>query len=174
MNYILTTLSTPLLTVLLLALFLLFVQWAYLRTLFYLPSHKQRRDSRGLKEYARDLPPISIVVYAHNDADYLAKHLPLILKQDYPTFEVIVVSDGSTDDTSDLVSRLELEHPNLHYTFVPEVTHNVSRKKLALTLGVKAARYDVVLFTYANAKPQSDSWLQLMGRNFVPNIDAPR
>lgn len=169
---ILPQLSIPLLIALSFALFLLFIQWLYLRVLYFLPSHRQKRDSKGLKEYVYELPPMSIVVYAHNDADYLAEHLPLILKQDYPTFEVIVVSDGSTDDTSDLVSRLEQEHPNLHYTFVPEITHNVSRKKLALTLGVKAARYDIVLFTYANARPVSDNWLKMMGRNFVPNIDV--
>ncbi len=170
---ILTSLFTPLfITLSSVALALLFIQWFYIRTLYFLPQHRAKRESKQPKEYAAQLPSLSVIVYAHNDADYLQQHLPLLLKQNYPTFEVIVVSDGSTDDTADVVSAMQVDNPHLHYTFVPQDTHNISRKKLAHTLGIKAARHEVVLFTYAHAKPQSDSWLQQMGRNFLPHIDV--
>ena len=44
-------------------------------------------------------------------------------------------------------------------------------KKLALTLGIKAARYDIVVFTNANCDPRNNEWLATIARNFVPGID---
>ena len=57
-----------------------------------------------------ETPPLSIVIAAHNQATALRRHLPEILAQEYERFEVIVVDMRSTDETKDVLERLELQH----------------------------------------------------------------
>lgn len=113
------------------------------------------------------MPPVSVIVYADSDAAGLSRMLPMVLAQDYPApFEVIVINDGKDEATADFVSRLQLDHRNLYISFVPGDTRNLSRKKLALTIGIKAARYDVLLLTCADAVIPSSRWMSLMARHF--------
>lgn len=118
-----------------------------------------------------DQPGVSVIVYAKNDADYLSQFLPALLNQDYPTFEIIVVNDGSTDTTKDLLSEYEMHYPNLYQTFAPYDTRSVSRKKLSVMIGIKAAKYDYIINTNANCQPQSDQWLASIMRNFTDGVD---
>lgn len=113
------------------------------------------------------MPPVSVIVYADSDAAGLSRMLPMVLAQNYPApFEVIVINDGKDEATADFVSRLQLDHRNLYISFVPGDTRNLSRKKLALTIGIKAARYDVLLLTCADAVIPSSRWMSLMARHF--------
>ena len=118
------------------------------------------------------LPSVSIIIYAHNDADNLRQTLPYILNQNYPEYEVIVVNDGMVADDSNVVAEFRREYPNLYETFVPDDTRNVSRRKLALMVGIKAAKNEVILTTNANSHPTSDYWLMAMCRNFSPGTDV--
>ena len=118
------------------------------------------------------LPSVSIIIYAHNDADNLRQTLPYILNQNYPEYEVIVVNDGMVADDSNVVAEFRREYPNLYETFVPDDTRNVSRRKLALMVGIKAAKNEVILTTNANSHPTSDYWLMAMCRNFTPGTDV--
>ena len=119
----------------------------------------------------RELPPLSVVICARNESENLRRNLPAILKQDYPDFEVIVINDGSTDESEDLLSELEEEYPNLYHSFTPDSARYISRKKLALTLGIKASKYDWLVFTEADCTPVSDKWLRRIARNFTPSTD---
>lgn len=134
-----------------------------------------RRASHGLSEdnylTYTELPPVSVVVNAYNDADHISALLNYILHQDYPEFEVIVVDNGSDDATKDVVSEMMIHFPNLRFTFIPEHTRGLSRRKLSLMVGIKAARYDHIIVTNANSRPTTEGWLRAMMRNFVPGID---
>lgn len=121
--------------------------------------------------FGRELPPLSVVICARNESENLRRNLPAILKQDYPDFEVIVINDGSTDESEDLLSELEEEYPNLYHSFAPDSARYISRKKLALTLGIKASKYDWLVFTEADCTPVSDKWLRRIARNFTPSTD---
>ncbi len=121
--------------------------------------------------FGRELPPLSVVICARNESENLRRNLPAILKQDYPDFEVIVINDGSTDESEDLLSELEEEYPNLYHSFTPDSARYISRKKLALTLGIKASKYDWLGFTEADCTPVSDKWLRRIARNFTPSTD---
>ena len=121
--------------------------------------------------FGRELPPLSVVVCARSESENLRRNLPAILKQDYPDFEVIVINDGSTDESEDLLSELEEEYPNLYHSFTPDSARYISRKKLALTLGIKASKYDWLVFTEADCTPVSDKWLRRIARNFTPSTD---
>ena len=121
--------------------------------------------------FGRELPPLSVVICARNESENLRRNLPAILKQDYPDFEVIVINDGSTDESEDLLSELEEEYPNLYHSFTPDSARYISRKKLALTLGIKASKYDWLVFTGADCTPVSNKWLRRIARNFTPSTD---
>ena len=119
------------------------------------------------------LPNASVIVYSNDEATNLATLLPQILKQNYPAqFEVIVVNDGSAESTSDIVSELQLSYSNLYLTYTPDRSRNLSRKKLALTIGIKAARYEIVVCVNANSRINSPHWLSLMTRNFNDGTDV--
>ena len=118
------------------------------------------------------LPSISVVVYAHNDAASLEQLLPLMLEQDYERYEVIVVDDGSYDDSRDVVSEMMQSYGNLRLSFSPDDTRSLSRKKLSLMIGIKAAKGDIIVTTNANCRVMSNQWLRLLARNFVAGIDV--
>ncbi len=115
--------------------------------------------------------PVSIIICARNEASNLEKNLPVVLEQDYPDFEVIVINDRSEDETSDILKQLSAKYPRLVISEVrkdPMFTHG---KKLALTLGIKASKNEWLLLTDADCKPASKNWLSLMQRNFTKDKD---
>lgn len=117
---------------------------------------------------ASNLPGVSVIVCAEDDAKNLETLLPAILDQDYPApFEVIVVNDGALPSTKEVIARLEERYSNLYMTFTPLESRSLSRRKLALTLGIKAARHEIVVLTTGNSCVTSDKWLQLMARHFT-------
>ncbi len=110
--------------------------------------------------------PVSVIIAAKNEAKNLEKFLPEILQQDYPEFEVVVVNDGSNDNTEEVLGKLKAKFLNLRTTFIkadPKFTHN---KKLAISIGIKAAQFEHMVFTDADCCVTSDQWLKLMTRKF--------
>lgn len=127
-------------------------------------------DSEPLGE---GLPAVSVVVYAQSAGHNLRTLLPQILQQDYPApMEVIVVNDETDDDTENIVSELELYYPNLYMTFAPERSRSLSRRKLSITLGIKAARYGVVVLTDGNCRVASPRWLRRMAAHFTRGAEV--
>jgi cellulose synthase/poly-beta-1,6-N-acetylglucosamine synthase-like glycosyltransferase len=130
------------------------------------------KTNKGKVVYASELPSVSVVVYAHGDeAEGLLQLLPRLLSQKYPSYEVIIVTDDVSDEVHSAVDMYELEYKNVYKTHVPDTVYNVSRKKLGITLGVKAAKNDIILLTDAYCNPLSDNWIHAMARNFVPGVD---
>lgn len=118
------------------------------------------------------LPPVSIVLTPHDNADLLEKHLPALLYQKYPAgYHVIVVVEQSDHETSDALKRISHAyqqqplHASLYVTTIPDTSRYVSRKKLAITIGVKAAKTEWLLLTEPYATPTTDEWLATMARN---------
>lgn len=150
---------------------LLLIQLFFYFCIFLRPIQYIKACRNGKVKYTDEKMPISVIVYGKNDAHNLERFLPLILEQDYPNFEVIVVNDGSTDDSKDIVALLQNRYNNLYQTYIPEGAKNLSRKKLALTVGIKAAKNDIVLLTDANCYPNSNQWIASISRNFTPGTD---
>lgn len=116
-------------------------------------------------------PKVSVIIYSCHGLDMLKETLPSMVSQDYNNFEIVVVDDNYDASTKDFLSELMLEHKNLYFTNIPQGTINLSRKKLALTLGIKAAHGEYVLLTESNCKAQSPRWLALMMGKCQPGID---
>lgn len=108
------------------------------------------------------MPPVSIIICSHDDGKNIKELVPLLLRQDYPEFEVIVVDDRSNDDTYDYLLRATKVLPKLRMVHVKFLPEHITGKKFALTLGVKAAAYDWVLLTDADCRPNGDQWLRSM------------
>ena len=110
-------------------------------------------------------PRFSIVVCGHNNAAELDRNLPAFLTQQYePGYEVIVVNESSTDDTEDVLTRLQTAYPHLYTTFLPKDSHYVSRRKLALTIGIKAAHNEWVVICSPDSYPETDNWLNTLAK----------
>ncbi len=130
-------------------------------------KHKDSEsDKKTTDENATETKGVSVVVCARNEGINLTNYLHTLLDQDYPLFEVIVVNDQSEDDTQGILERMHLQYPNLHVSFVPLHAQLRSSKKLAITLGVKAARYDYILLTDADCRPESKHWISAMVSGF--------
>lgn len=111
---------------------------------------------------------VAVIVYSNDDAGDLASLLPRILEQDYPAcFEIIVVNEGDSPVVRETVSDLQMTHSNLYLTSTPDGARNLSRKKLAITLGIKATRMPVVVLTTADTVIPSDKWLRTICRHFI-------
>jgi poly-beta-1,6-N-acetyl-D-glucosamine synthase len=113
--------------------------------------------------------PVSVIICAKNEAENLEKFLPLILNQKYPSFEVIVVNDASEDDSDMILASIKQKYTGLYYTTIPKDRKFSHGKKLALTIGIKAAKNDYLLLTDADCKPAGENWLNNMAQGFAEN-----
>lgn len=121
----------------------------------------------------RRYPMVSVIISSENEADNLAINLPLILEQDYPNFEVIVINDGSTDETDTLLQSLKLRYSHLYQTFLPlSNDKQFGRHKLALTIGIKAAKGEVLLFTEPYCRPISNQWMKRLAAKISDKTDV--
>lgn len=111
--------------------------------------------------------PVSVIVCAKNEAKTLRKHIPLWLNQNYPNFQLVLINDASVDDTLELFNEFAKEDSRIK---VVDVKNNESfwgNKKYALTLGIKAATHNHLIFTDADCAPTSPQWIQLMANKFT-------
>ena len=149
----------------------LIIQLLYYFLVYNRIVRHNKASIKGSISYSEEYPPLSIIICARDESDNLLRNLPTILEQDYPNFEVIVVNDGSTDESEEILKLMSARHPHLYHTFTPDGSRYLSRKKLAMTLGIKASKYDWLVFTEANCKPTSNQWLKLMAKNFTSNTN---
>ena len=158
--------------VLLAALGLLFLAQLYFYARYMAaPARLIRRDKKAnspkqTANSSAETPGVSVIIAAHNDRYNLSQYLQALLSQDWPTYEVIVVDDGSEDETRAIVESYMVNDPRLRMTFVPYGARVRSTKKLALTLGAKAAKYDYLLLTDADCVPESPHWIHEMMAGF--------
>lgn len=153
-------------------LFIVFLMQLY----FYIHPYSViiRKNKKVGNEFAGhdDIrPSVSIIICAKNESNNLQAFLPLIFEQEYPNYEVIVVNDGSYDNTTDILKDLQSKYQNLYVTNIPEDVNIISRKKLALTVGIKAAKNDILLLTDADCRPYSKHWISMMVRNFQSDTE---
>lgn len=111
--------------------------------------------------------PISVVIYAKNQAEYLRLNLPQFLNQSHPEFELILINDASIDETLDVMEDFEQADARIRIVNVQNNEAFWGNKKYALTLGIKKARFPHLLFTRADAKPDSENWITEMSASFA-------
>ena len=117
--------------------------------------------------------PLSVVICAKNEAKNLKKNLADVLDQDYPNFEVIVVNDGSWDGTQEVLEEIQKDYPQLRISGTNSLDNDLMNggKKFAQTIGIKAAKYEWIVFTDADCKPVSKLWLRKMNAAMTDDIE---
>lgn len=106
----------------------------------------------------------SIIMTVYDQAPELRDNLPMFLTQDYePGYEVIVIDETSTDETSDVLKLLKEDYPHLYTTFLPKPhSPQIRKKKMAINLGIKAAKHDWLIITKIGNKPWAEDVLKVM------------
>lgn len=145
-----------------------FITAAAIQLFFYLFVYGKIITYKPNKEKSKS-EPVSIIICAKNEAQNLEKYLPLILEQEYPDFEVIVVNDCSSDNTADVLKLFMAKYKHLRTTYIHQDEKFTHGKKLALTVGIKAAKHEWLLLTDADCFPQSKQWVTQMAQHFTPN-----
>ena len=115
--------------------------------------------------------PLSVIICARNEISNLEKYLPAIFNQNYSDFEVVVVNDRSWDGTEELLEKLEKQYPNLKVVKILDNDKFIAGKKFAVTMGIKAAKNEWLVFTDADCVPESDNWLMFMQQPAVPETE---
>jgi poly-beta-1,6-N-acetyl-D-glucosamine synthase len=110
--------------------------------------------------------PISVVICARNEEVNLERFLTSVLEQDYPDFEVIVVNDCSIDNTDMVLKRYQQQYKHLRFTTIKPDEKFSHGKKLALTVGIKAAKNEWLVLTDADCQTKSNRWLANFASNF--------
>jgi poly-beta-1,6-N-acetyl-D-glucosamine synthase len=144
-----------------------FVVQLFFYLFFYLriARYKLKQTEKWIKE------PLSVIICSKNEAVNLEKFLPSVMRQNYPEFEVIVVNDSSTDGSEDILKVLKAEFPALYVTTIPVSGIYKSGKKLAVSIGLKAARNQWVVMTDADCEPVSADWLNSINDKIDENTD---
>ena len=136
-----------------LAIQLFYYLYFFRRLAFYQPPVK-----KSSQEY-----PVSVIICARDEAHNIAHNLPGILVQKYKTtHEVIVVNDNSTDETKYLLDEFRKMFKNLNPIPLKQEAKMIPGKKFPLSIGIKSAKYEVVLLTDADCVPASELWIQKM------------
>jgi cellulose synthase/poly-beta-1,6-N-acetylglucosamine synthase-like glycosyltransferase len=122
-------------------------------------------------EFVRSDQPVSVIVCARDEYYNLKENLPILLSQDYSVYEVVVVDHGSEDETKYLLRDLSDEYPHLKIVSLPQDLNFFTGKKFPLSIGIKSAKYDVLLFTDADCIPRSNQWVRRMAAKFTEGTE---
>ena len=143
-------------------LLLLIFAGAFLLQLTYFLVFFIRMTQKQKPVVVEKLKPVSIIIAARNEEQNLMEFLPKIFEQNYPEFEIIAVNDRSWDKSIDVLQAFALKHNNLHLVEIPDHEKDGFAKKFAITLGIKAAKHELLVFIDADCYPNSKNWLKEM------------
>ncbi len=132
---------------------LFYYAWFFQRLAFFRPRDKDKSQQH----------PVSVIICARDEAAKLAANLPGSLVQKYSsTHEVIVVNHHSQDDTRYLLDEFKKTFKGLHIVNLEYEAKGIQGKKYPLSMGIKEAKYEIVLLTDADCVPASEFWIQKM------------
>jgi glycosyltransferase involved in cell wall biosynthesis len=111
--------------------------------------------------------PISVIVCAKNEEENVTNFVPLLAEQNYPDYEIVLIDDASSDETLEVFEAFEKQYANVKLVKVENNEAFWGNKKFALTLGIKAAKNEYLLFTDADCYPKTTEWIKEMSAQFT-------
>ena len=107
--------------------------------------------------------PISVVICARDEAENLARNLPGVLVQEYKSsHEVVLVNDNSTDEGRYVIEEFQKSFKNINHIQLTQEAKMITGKKFPLSMGIRSAKYEILLLTDADCMPASEFWMQKM------------
>ncbi|WP_397445579.1 glycosyltransferase [Polaribacter sp. R77954] len=146
--------------------FYTFIAFTVIQIIYYI-SFSSSLFNKTNTTPSTDFIPISVVIFAKNCAAALQKNLPLILAQNYARFEIVLINNASTDNTLEVIEKFKAKNDNIKILDVANNETFWGNKKYPLTLGIKAAKHEHLLFTSAHAEPVSEFWIAEMSKQFI-------
>ncbi len=108
------------------------------------------------------LEPVSVIVCARDAYEYLIDLIPMLMSQDYPDYEIVIVNDCSTDETTEYLKELVRVHPEINVVTLTQHLNFFHGKKFPLSMGIKSASHDLLLLTDADCLPTDNQWIKNM------------
>ena len=116
--------------------------------------------------------PVSVVICARDEAHNLVKNLPGVLVQNYKTtHEVVLVNDNSSDESKYVIDEFKRSFKNLNMVELTQEAIMITGKKFPLSMGIKSAKYEIVLLTDADCVPASEHWIQKMQDTYTDDVE---
>nr|WP_072537991.1 glycosyltransferase [Anaerococcus mediterraneensis] len=149
-----------------LALFALFYAMiGYPLTLIILDKLIKRENDQ---DYGLN-PDVSIIISAYNEENVIKKKLENIIKTDYPSYEVIIANDSSTDRTVEICEDFIKDHPQIPIR-VNSVKNHLGKTN-AQNEAVEVARGEIIVFSDANSMFRSDAIRELVSYFTADDIE---
>ncbi len=134
---------------------------SYLRVALF---RKKQQDTDTVPD--ADLPAVSVVMIATNNANMLSSHLTFLLEQNYPNFEVVVVDYLSTDDTQYVLRVASTSYKHFKMLRMGNDINLFHGKKYPLSLGIRSAKNDIIVLTEPQCVPCSKNWLREIAKKY--------
>jgi len=137
--------------------------WFFSRLAFFKKKEREQTQQH----------PVSVVICARDEDENIARNLPGVLVQQYPsTKEVVVVNDNSVDDSKYILQELKKTFKFLNVIELTQEAKLISGKKYPLSIGIKEAKHEVLLLTDADCVPASEFWLQKMQDGYHNGVEV--
>lgn len=150
----------------LLILFCFFIAVVFVQFLYYVVFFGKFSFAKPQNGTPKRIP-ISVIVCAKNEEENVKNFVPLLAAQHYPDFEIVLIDDASSDETLEVFEAFEKQYSNIKLVKVQNNEAFWGNKKFALTLGIKAAKNEYLLFTDADCYPTSTEWIREMSSQFT-------
>ena len=145
------------------ALQIFYYAWFFCRVAFFKTRSKNQSQQH----------PVSVIICARDEDENLARNLPGVLVQTYSSScEVIVVNDNSVDDSKYILRELNKTFKSLNIVELSQEAKLINGKKYPLSVGIREAKYEILLLTDADCVPASEFWIQKMQDAYNDNIEV--
>ncbi|MBK5270718.1 MAG: glycosyltransferase [Bacteroidia bacterium] len=145
------------------AIQLFYYSWFFSRVAFFKRKEKVQSQQH----------PVSVIICARDEDENLARNLPGALVQKYSSStEVVVVNDNSVDDSKYILQELKKTFKSLNIVELTQEAKLISGKKYPLSVGIREAKYEVLLLTDADCVPASELWIQKMQDAYDDKIEV--
>lgn len=135
--------------------------WFLFRRLAF--HKKEKKESR--------YEPVSVIVCAKDSYEYLIDLIPAVLSQDYPEYELVIVNDCSQDETEEYLKDLARNNPKINLVNLTQNLNFFHGKKFPLSMGIKSAKYDLLLLTDADCVPNTNQWIKEMVASYEKDTE---
>ena len=150
-----------------LTILIVFGSITLLQLLYYFVVYARFSFSRKKKAVAMQQVPVSVIVVIKDAASSLLKFLPRMMSQQYSQFELVLVNDHSHDQSELVVKEYQSQYSNIKLVNLESAVTTIRGGKFALSMGIRCATYEHMLFTDVECYPTSSHWLEKMAENFV-------
>jgi poly-beta-1,6-N-acetyl-D-glucosamine synthase len=151
-----------------LIIFLTVLFLRYFTLLWFSYLGHAERNVLGVREI-RELPPVSVIIPAYNEGLVMERALTSLMRLDYPEYEVLVIDDGSTDDTLEIASQWEGQRGPGEFRVL---TKRNGGKASALNAGIAHSKYPLILCMDADSYLEPRTLLKAARHFGDPSVGA--